>query len=176
MIPKQFRIPVILQIAIFFIPMNIYVIGDWIGTGIQWVFFRYVQAQITQESIVRTITSIIPLSREVGLIISGQLVGRSALASILWATGTILVTIAFIVLLSGAFKKDSLFICKASLINAGSILFFILSIITQYGVLFHGPAGIAIPIGIPVFAVITFWEYRFASVSPAESGIAEDPI
>jgi len=167
MIPKQFRIPVILQVAIFFIPMNIYIIGDWMGGGVQWLILRYIQFSGK--------ISIISLPREVGMIISGQLVGKSAIASIFWAIGTILVTIALIVLITGAFKKDSRFIGKASLVSAGSILFFILSIVTQYGVFLHGPAGIAIPIGIPVFAVIAFWQYRLASASPAEAETNADP-
>jgi len=175
MIPKEFRIPIIVQVAIFFIPMNIYIIGDWMGTGIQWVFCRYVQAFIAQASTTRTITSIIPLSREIGMIISGQLIGRSALASIFWAAGAVLLVIALVVLLYGASRMDSSFIRKTSLVNAGCILLFILSILTQYGILFHGPAGTTIPVGLPVFAVIAYWQYRHAASSPAEPETIANP-
>ena len=32
----KYKISLLLQCLVFLIPINIYVIGDWLGTGVQW--------------------------------------------------------------------------------------------------------------------------------------------
>ena len=43
---NKFKISLLLQCLVFLIPVNIYVIGDWLGTGVQWVLFRYQQTYL----------------------------------------------------------------------------------------------------------------------------------
>lgn len=151
---SRFRIPLILQVAVFLLPMTIYVIGDWIGAGIQWVFFRYIGYQEHG--------SILLLHREIGLILSGILTGKSAFASILWAAGVILVVAATILIAYGTIKTDPGSIKKGAFGNLGGAVLFLLSVFLQYGIFLHGPAGIAIPFGIIVLFVIAFWQYRIS--------------
>jgi len=35
------------------------------------------------------------------------------------------------------------------------------SLIQQYGPLLHGPAGIAIPVGLPLVFAVGWWVYRY---------------
>ena len=149
---SEFRIPLILQIAIFFIPMNIYIIGDWVGAGIQWVFFRYITAMDK--------TSIILLTREIDLITSGLLTGKSAMVSVIWVVGVILLIAATILVVYGTIETNLGLIKKAAFINIGGGVVFLVSIFIQYGFLLHGPAGTAIPFGIPVLFVIGYLQYR----------------
>jgi len=148
----RFKVPLILQIAVFLIPMNIYVIGDWLGAGIQWVFFRYINAQDK--------SSIILLNREIGLIVSGTLTGKSAFASILWTAGVILLVAATILIVYGTIETDPDVIKKGAFVNLGGAVLFLFSVFLQYGIFLNGPAGIAIPFGIPVIVVIAYWQYR----------------
>ena len=58
------------------------------------------------------------------------------------------------------------------IITAG--ILFSSSIIIQYGPLFHGPAGIAIPVGLPVLFVIRGWMYMEGH--KGEAGDEEDEV
>jgi hypothetical protein len=158
------RIALILQCLPFLIPLNIYVIGDWMGCGIQALFFRYQQTTMS--------SSLIFLNREIGFVLTGIVTGKSALATVVWATGVFLIIIATLVVVSAVFTTRTDLIRKAAFFNLGGALLFMLSIVIQYGILLHGPAGIAVPLGIPVLLVIAFWQYRI-STGPAgeESGV-----
>jgi hypothetical protein len=155
------KIPLILQIFIFLIPMNVYVIGDGIGTGIQWLFFRY---HVTNSG-----NSIVFLHREIGFVVSGLLTGKSAIASVLWAAGAILVIAATILVIYSLVKTDPAVLKKTAFINIAAAILFLLSVFVQYGILFHGPAGIAIPFGIPVLLIIAWWQYRISCTMDDDS-------
>lgn len=155
------KIPIILQIFLFVIPMNVYVIGDWMGAGIQWVFIRYIHAMDRN--------SFLPLYREISLVISGLLSGKSAIASVLWAAGAILVIMATILIIYSIIKTDPVTLKKAAFINVAGAILFLLSVFLQYGILLHGPAGIAIPFGIPVLLIIAYWQYRMSCTMDDDS-------
>ena len=166
MIAQRFRIPLVLQIAIFLIPMNVYVIGDWMGAGIQWVFLRFIQFSGKN--------SIVLLPRELGMILSGSLSGKSAFASIIWAVGAVLIIVATVLIISGAVKTNPDLLRKVAFVNTGAAVLFVLSTVFQYGILLHGPAGISIPFGILVLLIIAYWQYQIACTSPVhEENIAE---
>jgi hypothetical protein len=157
---SRFRIPLILQVVVFVIPMTIYVIGDWLGAGSQWVFFRYIKYQEHG--------SIIFLPGEIGLILSGILTGKSAFASVLWAAGVILVVAATVVIVYGTIKPDPGMIKKGAFVNLGGAVLFLLSVFRQYGISLHGPAGLAIPFGIIVLFVIAYSQYRISCMKGEE--------
>jgi len=146
------KIPLILQAAIFLIPMNIYIIGDWMGAGIQWIFFRYINAMDR--------SGIQLLNREIDFITYGIITGKSASALILWIVGFMLIILATsMVVYSTTYTSPGL-IKKAAFINIGGAVVFLVSIFIQYGFFLHGPAGMAIPFGIPVLFVIGYLQYR----------------
>ncbi|MCU0629860.1 MAG: hypothetical protein MUF37_01750 [Methanoregulaceae archaeon] len=127
-------------------PINIYIIGDWQGVGVQFAFFRY---QITTLG-----TSLIHSYQDIEYIKMGILGIKTALSTAFWIIGSIFLTISFIyqMLYLKKFFITGLFVLFSSIL-------YLVSIIIQYGPLFHGPAGTAIPIGLPVLFVIGAWMY-----------------
>ena len=81
--------PLVLQALIFFVPLNIYVIGDGLATGMQWALFRYQQSYLGN--------SLILVTRDFFYISQGILTGTSAISGIAWIIGSILLVIAFII-------------------------------------------------------------------------------
>ncbi|MGV8130333.1 MAG: hypothetical protein ACP5NN_10630 [Methanolinea sp.] len=145
------RIPLILILLLFVIPLNIYVIGEWIGTGVQWALFRY---QETSYGI-----SLISLTRDFEYITYGVLTGKTAVSVALWGAGTILLIIAFLALAAMIAEEmnDKVHIPGLLVIASGILL--LASCMTQYGPFFSGPAGISIPIGIPLVLAIGWLIY-----------------
>jgi hypothetical protein len=137
--------PAIIHTITLLIPVNIYVIGDWLGAGVQWPLFRY------QETIYGA--SIISIFTDAGYILNGTLTGRTAFSIALWILGAIFLVAALLVAL---FRKGgSSAKLRGVALVAGSLLF-LLSSMVQYGFLFHGQAGFVIPIGIPVLLILGF--------------------
>lgn len=133
-----------------FIPITIFVIGDYLGVGIQFPTFRF------QESYLGI--SIIPINKEWEYILKGLIRSKSAISIALWIIGLLLIIASLLVTFynncreSKKFKFAGIFLCSAAIL-------FLISLFMQYGPLFHGPAGIAIPIGLPVLFVIGGWMY-----------------
>jgi hypothetical protein len=134
--------PALLHALTLVIPLNIYVVGGWIGAGIQFPLFRY---QDTSWGI-----SIISIFDEMSYVLSGTLTGRTAVSISLWVLGTVLLVAAFLAALLPEEK------CPARLRGfalTGAALLYLLSLFAQYGLFLHGPAGIAIPVGIPFLLI-----------------------
>lgn len=145
------RTTLVLVLLLFFIPLNVYVIGEWIGTGVQWALFRY------QDTLYGS--NLITLTMDFEYITTGILTGKTVFSIAFWITGTILLIIAFITLgvmvLEGMNEKKHL---PGLLVIASGILY-TASCMTQYGPFFTGPAGISIPIGIPLILAVGWLIY-----------------
>ncbi len=157
----RLKIPLILPFLIFFIPVNIYMIGDRMGAGVQWLVFRY---QVTYMG-----SSLILAGRDLTYVLTGLMGGRSGLSILIWLAGVVLMTLALLLVVLAYQKKNPDLIKKGSLltVSAGIVLF--LAIVTQYGLLLSGPAGFAIPIGIPIILFIGWINYT------RDSGIEDEP-
>lgn len=162
----KFKIPLILQCLLFIIPLNIYVIGDFLGSGIQTLFFRYHQTNVGNGFIF--------LHREIGFVLSGTLTGKSVYASVVWCMGVALICIATLVLISAFVRKEPLFIRCSALLNAGGAVLFTIAVIIQYGILLNGPAGIALPFGIPVILGVAYWQYRWNPAAGTDDDRADE--
>jgi hypothetical protein len=145
------RYLLILQSLIFFIPVDIYVIGDWLGAGIQWALVRYQQTAFGN--------SIIGVTQELLYIFGGNIQGRSAASLIVWDIGLFLLLLSFVILLIEQVRFSESGIRVAGLFTMSGGLLFGLYGVLQYGVSFHGPAGFCIPIGIPVIVLTGFFIY-----------------
>lgn len=163
---KKFQVPLILQSLIFLIPLNIYIIGDWMGSGIQTLFFRYNQTNMGN--------SLIFLNREILFIASGIITGKSSLASFFWLIGVSLICIATILVVYAYFQKDMAYLRYCSFVNVSGAILFTLSILIQYGLTLNGPAGIAIPLGIPIILGVAFYQYKIAAEEMAAAEEEED--
>jgi hypothetical protein len=162
---QKFRIPLILQALVFLIPLNIYVIGDWIGSGIQTMFFRYHQTNVGN--------GVIFLNREMGYVLAGIVTGKSAYALAIWGFGVVLICIATLVMIYAYFLEEPAFIRYSAFLNAGGALLFTVAVVIQYGIFLHGPAGIAIPFGIPVILGIAYLQYPGSPVIPDDKEAEE---
>lgn len=136
------RILPLVTFLLFLVPLNIYVIGDWIGTGVQWALFRY---QDTSYG-----TSLITLDRDIWYITSGLITGKSAISISLWVAGTVLLVISLIALAVLIAEEIDEHIQIPGLMVIVSGILLLLSCMTQYGPLLSGPAGFSVPIGIPL--------------------------
>jgi hypothetical protein len=139
---------IIIQALLILIPLNVYIIGDWMGTGIQWIFFRYQQ---TYQG-----TSTLFINRDIGYVLSGIITGKSAFSLILGMLGAAFVLISFFLVLinyraSGRSNKY-----PGILLILGGLSFLAADLL-QYGLLLHGPSGICIPIGLPCLILYGWW-------------------
>ncbi len=136
----RYLVPVFLLFLCFIMPVQIYIIGDGIGAGVQGAFFRY------QESSYGT--NLITINQEVQYVTSGIYEGRTALSVFAWVMGDVMLVIATILALTLDQESDKRrfeMIC-VSLILSG--ICFLISAQLQYGLLLHGAAGAAFPFGI----------------------------
>jgi len=147
---KKFQKLQILSILILIIPINIYVIGDYLGAGIQFPLVKY------QISYMGSFT--ITILRDINYILNGTFTNKTALSVFIWFLGVIAL-ISGIILIWIKYKDNIKNIKIAGILILLSAIFFLVSIVLQYGPFFNGPAGVAIPIGLPVLFVIGGWIY-----------------
>ena len=134
------------------LPMNIYVIGDWLGTGIQWALFRYQQTYLG--------TSLIPVSNDFRYVLDGIMGGRSGVSVLIWCAGAVmLVAAVFLFIYSHYMEPDSRWSSYPPLVSMVAGILFFLSCIVQYGVLLHSQAGFSIPIGVPIVIILGWYLY-----------------
>jgi hypothetical protein len=149
---KRLRIPLILQCLVFLIPINIYVIGDWLGTGVQWALLRYQQTYMGN--------SLILVTKDITYVLTGVISGRSAVSYTLWAAGVLFFIIATILVILANTDENSEMIRKASLVTISGAVFLTTAVIMQYGIFFTSQSGFAIPVGVPVILIIGWWMYQ----------------
>lgn len=147
------RIRIISQALPLILPLNIYMIGEWLGTGLQWALVRYQQTYLG--------TSIIPVTRDLEYVLSGIITGRSGASIIIWFTGTVLLLAAFgLILFSPSVNDRCRFRRFAPHLTILSGILFLVSCMLQYGISLYSISGFSIPLGIPVIILIGYWTSR----------------
>jgi hypothetical protein len=160
---SRLKTPLIVQILVFLIPLNIYVIGNRWGTGIQWALFQY------QHTVLGNSLNLV--SDNIIIVLTGIIASeRTAISLSLWVVGVLLFSIATIILILANIEGEISLVRKASLFTITGGLVLLISLIFQYGIGLNGPSGFAIPVGIPVVLIIGWWMYLF----PDEDAIIED--
>ncbi|KLK88023.1 hypothetical protein SZ63_08240 [Methanoculleus sediminis] len=140
-VPERSLLPALLA-AVFLLPANIYVIADGIGAGLQCSFFRYQQTYLG--------TSLITLVDDLGYVTSGTIGGRSALSILLWALGTALLIAAAGYLVYRRHDGTARIRRPLALLLISAAAAYLLSCVAQYGPTLYGPAGFAVPVGVPL--------------------------
>jgi hypothetical protein len=113
---------------------------------VQWALFGY------QETFYGT--SLITISSDAGYVGSGLITGKTALSFVLWDAGAVVLFASFIVLLMIMAGEKEGWTTYAGVSVAASGVLMVASCVAQFGPVFSGPAGLAVPIGVPlVFAV-----------------------
>ena len=123
----------------FVIPLHVYTIGVDQGIGIQGTFYRY---QVTVYG-----PMMITMMQDIWYVTSGTYSGRTALSIVFWVTGSISLVIATLIHLirPNYFIQHHKALTGFLLMGAG--LFYVVSCIAQFGLFFHGSAGISLPFG-----------------------------
>lgn len=150
MLKKNQTILFCLLAAALILPMNIYLVGEeGLGAGLQSPLLRYQQTYLG--------TSLITLADDLNYVTSGVIGGRSALSILVWVLGTGLL-IAAIGYFAVRREEDYETIRKPlALLTAGGAAAYLLSCILQYGPLFHGPAGLSVPVGVPLILAVAWY-------------------
>jgi hypothetical protein len=156
-------IRIFLQLFPLLIPLNFFIIGDWLGAGLQWAVVRVQQVMLNGDLVM----VVFPITKEIGFVLSGTITGRSAGAILVWCAGAILLVAAFLLVLyrpslAPAFRPRK-YVPHAT-IAAG--LLFIASCMLQHGYLLHGVAGASVPVGAIVVIALGYWGYRFDTAAP----------
>jgi hypothetical protein len=146
------KVPVIFGLLLFLVPQNIYVIGDRLATGIQWALFRYQVSDLGN--------SLILASRDLYYVIAGILKGATAISTVVWLCGAVLLVAAFCLLVVSALRPSVRLVRPAGLAILASGILFLLADIVQYGIAFNNMHGYALPVGVPLVLVIGAWCYR----------------
>jgi hypothetical protein len=139
---------IIIQALLILIPLNVYIIGDWMGTGIQWIFFRYQQTYLG--------TTTVFINRDIWYVLSGLITGKSAFSLILGILGAAFVLISFFLVLINYHASVHSNKYPGILLILGGLSFLAADLL-QYGFLLHGAAGICIPIGLPCLILYGWW-------------------
>lgn len=146
------------------IPSTILVIGDWLAIGVQSPWLSYI-VSYQGNSLISALTNL-------NYATSGILSPKSAISIVLWEAGTVLLAAATCLLMyeqakaAPTHRRPGLLILLAGLAEVASL-------VQQYGPSFHGPAGIAIPIGLPLVFAVGWWVYRYrepVDASPVDEG------
>jgi hypothetical protein len=145
----KFRLSLALEILVFFLPVNIYVVGDWLGTGVQWVLFRYQQTYIGN--------SLIPFTNEIAYVLGGVIAGRSAISLCLWSAAAVFFIVSLVFIVLANINRNPREIKSASLLTSAGGILCAVSVFTQYGLVLKSEAGFSVPVGIPLILVIGYW-------------------
>jgi len=152
---------------IFLIPLNFQIIGANLGIGIQWALFHY------QDTTYGTTCS--PFTKSLVYALNGTLTGKSAFSELCLFFTAILFILSFVHLLV---TRQADLRLPGILTLSGGILV-LLSDVLQTGILFSGPAGIYIPVGIPFILVLGYIMYagipETADTVPDFSNIEKSP-
>jgi CHASE2 domain-containing sensor protein len=108
--------------------------------------------------------SLIPITYEIGYITSGTYHGKTAISVILWALGTFVLmctTILSLVSWNDLSRRGLGFVIIGI---AGSCILYLASCVTQYGLLFSGPAGISVPLGILLLVIFAVFLYCYQDI------------
>jgi hypothetical protein len=170
---KRYGLSLILQAACLVVPINIFVIGDWIGAGLQWALFRF---QDTAYD-----TSTIGIPDELSYIARGIITGNSAFSIVVWLIGALLLVLSFLLVIQAYHSQSGRYLRMAGIATIIAGILFIVSSMLQYGVTFSGPSGISLPLGVPLIVVIGYlsWCGRLGLIEFSEEDMdrisPEDP-
>jgi hypothetical protein len=137
------------ECLLFFVPLNIYGIGNNLATGVQWALFRY------QESYLGN--SLILIHRDLGYVLNGTLRGSSAFSTAIWILGAILLVAALILLTFATVQSDARPVKPAGLLTIAGGVLFLVAMLVQYGPSLHSDHGFSLPLGVPLILVTGCW-------------------
>ena len=157
---RQIILALLLCGVFFFLPFQIYLIGEDNGIGIQGAVYRF---QISGYG-----NLLIPITRDVMYVVNGVYSGKTALSIIMWSLGTLLLAATTVFGLIHADNNRTDFYRRIGLGLLAVCICYLVSCIVHYGWFFSGPAGVSIPFGIFImfFWIIIIYKYPFLFKKP----------
>jgi hypothetical protein len=152
-----------LCLIFFVLPLQIYIMGDFTGIGVQGAVYRYQTSGYG--------TFFIPLTREITFVLNGTLSGRTALSVILWVSGTLLMAYTTIFAFLHVLDTTENYYRQVAYGLITSCGIYLGSCIAQYGFLLKGLSGFSLPVGIiaiPCWILILHY-YRYATKKNRET-------
>jgi hypothetical protein len=130
----------VLCLIFFILPLQVFIIGDSEGIGVQGAVYRY---QWTGYG-----TFFFPVTQEVVFVLNGTYSGRTALSVILWVAGTVLLACTAVFSFCHVDDATKNYYRQVMYGLIIACVIYLGSCIAQYGFLFHGPGGLSFPLGI----------------------------
>jgi hypothetical protein len=152
-----------LSLLLLVIPIHVYLIGDGIGVGIQSAILNY-KSTYLGDSLTHAFI-------ELNYVLSGLITGKTAYSILLWFAGFLLLLIALLSIILAGYHEE-VRDRRSGYLYLAAGLCFLVSIFIQYGIWFVGPAGISIPIGIPLILYFGWW-YHTSQMKKSESSADE---
>jgi hypothetical protein len=154
---RRYPIFFALCLIFFILPLQIFIMGDFTGIGVQGAVYRYQTSGYG--------TFFFPITREIVYVLNGTLSGRTALSILLWVSGTILLACTTIFAFLHVHDTTENYyqqIAWGLIVSCGIYLG---SCIAQYGFFFKGMSGTSLPVGIIAILcwIIILHYYRYAS-------------
>ena len=141
----------IVSVLVLFIPVYFFGIGDGYGSGFQTSIFRY------QEIFLGSF--LVFISNDLYNVMTGFFQGSMVPAVILWCLGSFALMVNTVTVFVGTRQFNSIIKSSGLLIMVSGI-FFLLSILVHYGLLFHNSSGTAIPVGLLLIFLLGIWVYQ----------------
>ena len=130
---RQYLLLILLCIIFFFLPLQVFIIGDFSGIGVQGAVYRY------QTSVYGTASMLIP--REINYITMGIYGGKTALSVILWGLGTAMLACTMAYSFIHAETPSLAYYRQVTYGLIVSCVIYLTSCIAQYGILFSWSGG-----------------------------------
>ena len=166
----RLTLPFICECLLFFVPLNIYVIGNDLAHGVQWALFRYQQSYLGN--------SLILIHKDLLYVADGILRGSSAYSTILWITGAVLLVAAVIALGIAAVRRTTCLVRPAGILTVTCGMLFFAAMIVEYGPTLANSHGSSVPVGVPLTLVTGFWlivgEFDAGERSTGVDGVDEE--
>jgi hypothetical protein len=147
-VSRILRIDQIIAVFMVIVPVNIFISSQFSGFTAQFPFFRF---EWTSSGY-----SVVPITQDLNFV---------TFWLILWIFGDgilisgIILSFLETTNIRRSFKRTGMIITTA-------VVFFLLSIIIHYNVLFSKQELLMIPLGIPVMLLLSWWIYRESSKQP----------
>jgi len=146
-----------LCLVFFVLPLQVFIMGDFMGIGVQGAVYRYQTSGYG--------TYFIPITRELTFILNGTLSGRTALSVILWISGTVLLVCTTIFAFLHVHDTTENYYRQVAYGLIAACGIFLGSCIAQYGFFLKGMSGFSLPVGIiaiPCWIAVLYY-YQNAS-------------
>jgi hypothetical protein len=143
---------IILLLICFFLPLNFFIMGENTGYGFQSVLYQYKVSGYGNN--------MFTLSQDINYVLLGIYSEKTMMSVIFWGIGSIIFIISSIIWI---INWDSVIffnrVSAVMLIISG--IFYVVSVWSQYGIFFNGPAGLSIPFGVPLIFIIGYVIFTF---------------